>query len=94
MKELLIRIFEAIGLAHWVEIVTENPRCTYYFGPFIWKSAAESEKMGYIEDIQSEGARIVSVQVKRCQPGNLTIFEEKGESQPFQGMATLSGSLS
>ena len=80
MKELFLQVFDVMGLALWVEIITENPKCTYYFGPFLFKSEAECEKNGYIEDLQGEGARIVSVNVKKCQPTNLTIFEETEEN--------------
>jgi hypothetical protein len=94
MKELFISVFDAIGLAHWVEIVTDNPRCTYYFGPFLFKSDAEAEKMGYVEDLQGEGARIVSLSVKKCQPSNLTIFDEVEESRPLKPLVGLGSPVS
>ncbi|MBC6452706.1 MAG: DUF1816 domain-containing protein [Hormoscilla sp. SP5CHS1] len=76
MKELMISSLNALGLAWWVEIVTDTPRCTYYFGPFTNKNEAEVAQSGYIEDLEKEGAIGITVVVKRCKPINLTIFEE------------------
>lgn len=59
----------------WVEVVTESPRCTYYFGPFDSDKEASSNTNGYIEDLESEGAQRVSIEIKRCQPTELTICE-------------------
>ncbi|ELR97942.1 DUF1816 domain-containing protein [Gloeocapsa sp. PCC 73106] len=76
MKELMIEIVNFLGLAYWVEIVTETPKCTYYFGPFLQAKAAENATEGYLEDLKNEGASGIKVQVKRCKPGDLTIFDE------------------
>jgi hypothetical protein len=75
MKELLISLLNFFGLAVWVEIDTENPICTYYFGPFLNRSDANAEKQGYIEDIQDENATVIQVKIKRCKPSALTILE-------------------
>lgn len=79
LKEVLINTFENLGLAWWVEIVTQNPRCTYYFGPFLSSSDATLASKGYIEDLELEGATGIVVSVKRCKPDALTIPEELGE---------------
>ncbi|MBD2560447.1 DUF1816 domain-containing protein [Nostoc sp. UIC 10607] len=79
LKEVLINTFDSIGLAWWVEIVTQNPRCTYYFGPFLSSSDARLSSIGYIEDLEIEGAQGISVNVKRCKPNTLTIAEDLGE---------------
>lgn len=79
IKDLLLSIFEFFGWAWWVEIVTENPRCTYYFGPFIRRNDAESATVGYVEDLEVEGAQKINVVVKRCKPNNLTVFEDRGD---------------
>ena len=57
----------------WVEIVTESPSCTYYFGPFDSDKEASSNATGYIEDLESEGSKRVSIEIKQCQPTALTI---------------------
>lgn len=72
VKEFFISALERFKLAWWVEIVTNTPRCTYYFGPFLSRQEAKSYQAGYIEDLESEGTRIVSVAVKQCQPKELT----------------------
>lgn len=91
MKEVLIKILQLLGLAFWVEIVTENPRCTYYFGPFVSDQEAHTAKGGYIEDLESEGAQGISVTVKRCKPTSLTIFDDLGEQIDIERRPTLSG---
>lgn len=72
MKELITNSLNSLGLAWWVEIVTETPRCTYYFGPFTNRNEAEVAQSGYIEDLEKEGAQGIKVVVKRCKPINLT----------------------
>lgn len=80
MKELLIRILNAFGLAYWVEIVTDSPRCTYYFGPFLHSQDAQTAQGGYLEDLQNEKAMGITIRIKRFKPNNLTIFEEVTET--------------
>lgn len=93
LKEIFVSILHAFGWAWWVEIVTQNPRCTYYFGPFISVNEANAAKSGYVEDLEQEGAQGIILAVKRCKPNNLTISDEWGEmerrSQPafFSGQA-------
>ena len=76
LKELLTSSLNLVGLSWWVEIVTETPRCTYYFGPFVSKQEAEAAKIGYIEDLEEEGAEGLAYEVKRCKPANLTVYDE------------------
>lgn len=91
MKEALTKVLQFLGLAFWVEIVTDNPNCTYYFGPFSTEQEADISKAGYIEDLETEGAQGIMVKIKRCKPTNLTIFDESGEQVERQGMTSLSG---
>jgi Domain of unknown function (DUF1816) len=79
LKETLINTFNNFGLAWWVEIGTQKPNCTYYFGPFLTFSEAKAAIKGYVEDLEVEGAQGIGVNVKRCKPGNLTISEDLGE---------------
>lgn len=78
MKEFLTSIQVNLGLAWWVEIITDNPNCTYYFGPFFTQKEAESEKSGYVEDLLQEGSDGIQVKIKRCKPVNLTTSEDLG----------------
>ena len=79
LKETLINTIDNLGLAWWVEIVTQNPRCTYYFGPFLNSTEANLSIQGYVEDLELEGAQGIIVNVKRCKPDALTIAEDLGE---------------
>lgn len=78
-KELLINASEGLGMAWWVEVVTQNPRCTYYFGPFLSSTEAQAATKGYVEDLETEGAQGIKVEIKRCKPSNLTIADDLGE---------------
>lgn len=81
LKELWTNFLNLVGLSWWVEIFTETPRCTYYFGPFTSKKEAEAAKVGYIEDIELEGAQGLKFAVKRCKPANLTVYDEDLEER-------------
>jgi Domain of unknown function (DUF1816) len=78
-KELLTNVSQQVGLAWWVEVVTQNPRCTYYFGPFLSSADAKFSTKGYVEDLEQEGATGISFSVKRCKPAALTVAEDLGE---------------
>ena len=91
MNELLTSFLSAIGLAWWVEIATDSPRCVYYFGPFPSKKEAQTHQGGYVEDLEREGASNIKISIKRCkQPSNLTIYDEKADT----GFNRMSGVLS
>ncbi|PSO56354.1 MAG: hypothetical protein BRC47_02145 [Cyanobacteria bacterium QS_7_48_42] len=91
MDEYLIDFLNFCGKACWVEIVTEDPRCIYYFGPFLSKKYAHSVKAGYVEDLENEGATGIRVTVKRCKPDKLTIFDEEEEQTERKRISTFSG---
>ncbi len=79
MQEFLTHLLNLSGLAWWVEIKTENPTCTYYFGPFSDEKAALNAKSGYIEDLESEGAQSIQVMIRRRkQPSQLTVPPDLG----------------
>ncbi|MBE9179060.1 DUF1816 domain-containing protein [Oculatella sp. LEGE 06141] len=65
------------GFAWWVEIITTNPSCTYFFGPFDSAEEAKTYQSGYVEDLTSEGANVFTPQVRWCKPEQLTIYTEK-----------------
>lgn len=70
------KLLNQLGLAWWVEVVTDSPRCTYYFGPFISANEAKALQAGYIKDLEQEGAQGIVAKVKRCKPAQLTIYED------------------
>ncbi len=73
LKEPIVSALEQLSLALWVEIVTEQPRRTYYFGPFACVKSAQKAISGYIEDLKQESAQVIAVTFKRAQPRELTI---------------------
>jgi hypothetical protein len=89
MKEILITILEFFGLAWWVEVVTETPKCTYYFGPFLTAKEAQVAQAGYIEDLEYEGAKGIRVEIKRCKPKELTIEEAADDVKTARGVSPI-----
>lgn len=76
MKEFLTNLLNYLGVAWWIEIVTANPSCTYYFGPFLSAKEAEAQKDGYMEDLEEECAQGIKFEILRCKPGQLTVEDE------------------
>ena len=66
---------EPINFGWWITIATAKPICTYYFGVFESKWLAEGAKNDYVQDLHEEGAELIDLQIKQCQPKQLTIFE-------------------
>lgn len=91
--EKLTSLLDSFGWAWWVEIVTQNPRCTYYFGPFLSSKEADVAKGGYVEDLDQEGAQGIVVKIKRCKPANLTIADDIGERFERQVKPVLSSQM-
>jgi hypothetical protein len=79
MQEIFTSLMDFLGLAWWVEIKTDSPRCLYYFGPFLTADEAEAAKPGYIEDLQQESAQGIVAVTKRCYPSKLTDYDKLGE---------------
>ena len=76
-EEILMTYLEKVGMAWWVEIVTKKPDCKYYFGPFASHREAQLSQLGYIEDLERERPKLIAIEIKQCQPKELTIFEEE-----------------
>lgn len=68
---------EQLKWAWWVKVRTDQPNCTYYFGPFASKKSAEASQSGYVEDLEREGACGITIQTKWYKPKELTIYEDK-----------------
>jgi Domain of unknown function (DUF1816) len=60
----------------WIEVLTTQPKCTYYFGPFINATEANLAVVGYVEDLEGESAQGIQTIVKRCKPVELTIEDD------------------
>jgi Domain of unknown function (DUF1816) len=75
-----------VGQAWWVEITTQRPHCTYYFGPFTTAVEADAAKGGYVEDLESESAQGIQVAIKRCKPVQITVDYEANGQDVFNGV--------
>ncbi len=78
-KDLLVNTQNFLGLAYWIELKTQTPPCTYYFGPFQSYEEAQQAKGGYEEDLLAESAQGITTVIKQCKPEALTISEDLGE---------------
>src|SRR4028119_1554812 len=76
-EEFFMSYLEEVGMAWWVEIITKKPDCTYYFGPFASHREAQLSQLGYLEDLEQERPKLIAIEIKQCQPKELTIFEDK-----------------
>lgn len=76
VKRGITEFFQAETTDWWVEITTVEPCCVYYFGPFQTSTEAKADHFAYLEDLQKERAQGISVEIKRCQPTELTIFDD------------------
>lgn len=92
-NELWLNTLELLGMAWWIEVTTESPKCTYYFGPYVSADEAKTEQAGFIADLEGEGAQSIRATIKRCRPAQLTI-EEETEADSSKASAPLSPTLS
>lgn len=60
----------------WVKITTAKPKCVYYFGPFDSQNEAVESQSGYVEDLKTEKAQEITIEIKQDLPKLLTITEE------------------
>ncbi|MBD0335216.1 MAG: DUF1816 domain-containing protein [Cyanobacteria bacterium Co-bin13] len=91
LGRLLNNLF-GFGKAWWIEIKTESPNCTYFFGPFNEEAEAQTAQAGYIEDLEQEGAQRIRIDIRRCaRPEELTIDNSEdyrgGFSPAFSGQS-------
>ena len=53
------------GREWWVEVDTDSPKRTYYFGPYETKDEASNNTNGYIKDLEKKGAKKISINIKQ-----------------------------
>jgi hypothetical protein len=75
-SEIWTDILDKMGQAWWVEIITQSPSCTYFFGPFINIKSAQLAQPGYVEDLEQEASQVITINIMRCQPKQVTIAED------------------
>jgi Domain of unknown function (DUF1816) len=92
IQDIWSNALHLVGQAWWVEITTEQPHCTYYFGPFATAVEADSAKSGYVEDLEAESAQGIQVAIKRCKPAQITIdYEANGQDNYNSSKTSMSG---
>ena len=79
LKNLFPSFLAKFNMAWWVEISTAKPGCIYYFGPFQNLEEAGTACPGYVEDLESEQAQGIQINIKFCKPNVLTVFDEEAE---------------
>lgn len=80
MKKFLTELLKNIVQRHWIKVTTAEPKCTYYFGPFLTRKEAKLAQPGFIEDLEAENAEGIKAEIKRCQPQELTIFDQSNDN--------------
>ncbi|MEG4073896.1 DUF1816 domain-containing protein [Microcoleus sp. Pol14C2] len=61
----------------WVEVETDSPKRTYYFGPYDSRQEASNSSNRYIRDLENKGAKKISINIKEgSKPTQLTASEE------------------
>lgn len=61
----------------WVEVDTDSPKRTYYFGPYDSREEASDNTTSYIRDLEKKGAKKISINIKQGrQPTELRASEE------------------
>ncbi len=86
-EDFFTSYLEMTGKAWWVEFITKKPDCTYYFGPFATHREAQVSQLGYIEDLERERPQLIAIEIKQCQPKELTIFEDEWKEKIYTNIA-------
>jgi hypothetical protein len=79
MTEFWTNILSFLGRAWWVEVLTAQPKCLYYFGPFADAKEAAVAMEGYVEDLENESNQGIQTHIKRCKPNLLTIEYDQSD---------------
>ena len=65
-KKLIRNFGNKLGLAWWAKIETDQPRGTYWFGPFITKRSLKENMSSFIKDLSDEGSVNIKHSLVRC----------------------------
>ena len=65
-KKLIRNFGNKLGLAWWAKIETDQPRGTYWFGPFITKRSLKENMSSFIKDLSDEGSKNIKHSLVRC----------------------------
>lgn len=59
-------VANALGLAWWAKVCSEDPQLIYWVGPFVRRTQLERHLLLFLKDLQLEGAQDVTAQRLRC----------------------------
>lgn len=78
MKKLILNLnLSRLVCGDWrIEISMPDPSCVYYFEPFLDFEEASEMCLGCVQDLISEGAKLIHTAIKRCHPTELSKFDE------------------
>ena len=65
-KKLIRNFGNKLGLAWWAKIETNEPSCTYWFGPFITKRSLKENISAFINELSDEGSKNIKHSLVRC----------------------------
>ena len=63
---MIRKLGNKLGLAWWAKIETENPRSTYWYGPFLTKRSLKANVVSFIDDLSDEGSINIKQTIVRC----------------------------
>tara|TARA_Y100001968_G_scaffold329182_1_gene377953 strand:+ start:1396 stop:1626 length:231 start_codon:yes stop_codon:yes gene_type:complete len=56
----------SFGLAWWAKVETEEPKVTYWFGPFLTRRSLKANLSVFIEELTQEGVGSINYSFIRC----------------------------
>ena len=59
-------VANALGLAWWAKVRSEDPQLIYWVGPFARRTQLERHLLLFLRDLQLEGAQDLTAQRLRC----------------------------
>ena len=64
--KLIRNLGNKLGLAWWAKIETDQPKATYWYGPFITKRSLKENMSSFIKDLSDEGSTNIKHSLVRC----------------------------
>ena len=64
--ELILSIFNYLGIAWWAKVETDEPQVTYWFGPFLTKNRIQKKLGIFLNDLKKEGNTHIKHHIIQC----------------------------
>ena len=65
-KKLIRKLGNNLGLAWWAQVNTQDPKVTYWFGPFLTKKNLKINLETFLNDLDDEGSNEITHSLIRC----------------------------